>query len=396
MTNIAGEIKSVDDAMYFAERRLPKFARIYFRAGSGTKQTMATNTEAFSKVTFRPSAGTCHPARDLSTTIVGHKIAFPLMIAPTGGARLAHPEAEKAGVRAAGSAGTIQWVSTFSGVRIEDVMAVATTPVFFQLYYPGSLEAAEDLIDRVKLAGCSALVLTVDTAVGPRPEVPARGRITLYRAGGTGRRPLMEYVRIGTQLAASPRWTSTFLRDRGRGMRAAMVEENGKSALMFRASEVLMKRTPVWADIPRIKDRWGGPLIIKGILTPEDARKAVDLGADAIVVSNHGGNILDGNPSTISMLPSIVDAVGDATEILMDSGIRRGSDVVKALAIGARAVLIGRSWLWGLAAAGEEGVAAVLEVYRKQIDDTIGGLGCASVADLSRNHVSFPAEWSSR
>ena len=154
-----------------------------------------------------------------------------------------------------------------------------------------------------------------------------------------------------------------------------------------------MRETPVWEDIPWIKQRWDGPLVIKGITTTEDARRAVKYGADAIVVSNHGGNVLDGNPSTISVLPRIVDAVGSDLEVLFDSGVRRGSDVVKALAIGARAVLLGRSWLWGVAAGGEAGVSAVLDVYRRQIDDTLASLGCAGVGDLDRSYVRIPAAW---
>jgi isopentenyl diphosphate isomerase/L-lactate dehydrogenase-like FMN-dependent dehydrogenase len=393
MRNIADHIKSVPDAQYYAEKRVPSLVRDYLRAGSGTKATLAENTRAFDDVSFRPRAAIRRPGRDLTTTVLGQELSMPVMLAPTGGGRLAHPEGELAGARAAGAAGTLQWVTTFAGFPIEDIMAAATGPVGFQLYYPGSRDAAAELIERVQRAGCVALALTVDTAVGPRPEVPARGRVTIYRAGATGLRPPMEYVRIGRSLGLKPSWTAAFLRDRANGLRAGMVEDEGKPAILFRASEILMRQTPVWEDVPWVKERWNGPLVIKGIMTPEDARRAVELGADAIVVSNHGGNVLDGNPSTISVLPAIVDAVGGEAEVLFDSGIRRGSDVVKALAIGARAVLVGRSWLWGVAAAGEPGVRAVLEVYRRQIDDTLASLGCAGVSDLDRTHVHFPATW---
>ena len=393
MREVASEIKSVSDARYFAERRVPKLVRDYMRAGSGTKVTLSRNTSAFDEVSLRPRAAVSPPERELGTTVLGHDVSMPVMIAPTGGGRLVHPDGELGGVRAAGSAGTIQWVTTFAGIPIEDITAAAPGPVFFQLYYPGSREAAEELIDRVKAAGCTALALTIDTIVGPRPEVPARGRITVYRAGATGRRPIMEYLRIATQLGIKPRWTARFLLDRGRGLRAAMVTEGGKPALLFRASEILMQRPPVWEDLDWIRERWGGPFVVKGIMTPEDARKAVELGADAIVVSNHGGNVLDGNASTISVLPSIVKAVDGRAEVLLDSGIRRGSDVVKAMAMGAKAVLVGRSWLWGVAAAGEAGVSAVLEVYRRQIMDTMASLGVSSVDELNESHVTYPEAW---
>ena len=393
MKRTADQIKSVADAQYYAEKRVPSLVRDYLRAGSGTKTTLAENTRAFADVTFRPQVAIRRAERDLRTTVLGQEVSMPVMIAPTGGGRLAHPDGEIAGARAAGRAGIMQWVTTFAGIPIEDIMAEATGPVGFQLYYPGSRDAAAELIERVRDVGCVALALTVDTAVGPRPEVPARGRVTIYRAGAKGMRPPLEYVRIARSLARKPSWTYNFLRDRGNGLRAGMVHEEGKPAVLFRASEILMRETPVWEDIPWIKQRWDGPLVIKGITTTEDARRAVQYGADAIVVSNHGGNVLDGNPSTISVLPRIVDAVGSDLEVLFDSGIRRGSDVVKALAIGARAVLLGRSWLWGVAAGGEAGVSAVLDAYRRQIDDTIASLGCAGVSDLDRSCVRFPAAW---
>lgn len=390
----ADNIKSVDDARYLAERRVPKLIADYMRAGTGTRLTLKANTEAFSQVTFRPRVAVRNPERDQRTTVLGNEISMPVMIAPTGGGRLVHPEGERAGARAAGKAETIQWVTTFSGTAIEDIAADARGPIFFQLYYPGSRDAAGELIDRAKSAGCRALVLTVDSVVSPKPELPVRGRVTIYRGDATGLRPPMEYLRILRYFGRKPAWTARFLRDGRAGLRAAMVLEDGEPALLFRASQILMQQTPVWADIEWIKERWGGPLVIKGILTVEDARRAVAEGVDAIVVSNHGGNMLDGDPATLTVLPDIVDAVGDDVEVFLDGGIRRGSDVVKAVAMGARAVLIGRSWLWGLAADGEAGVSAVLESYRGQIDDSLGALGCPAISQLDRSYVRFPDAWS--
>jgi isopentenyl diphosphate isomerase/L-lactate dehydrogenase-like FMN-dependent dehydrogenase len=392
----ARSITSVDDARYLAQRRIPRLVADFVRGGTGPRSTLAGNTEAFERITFRPRVGVRHPVRDLSTSVLGHRIAVPVMIAPTGGPRLVHPDGERAGAIAASAAGTIQWVSTFSGTPIEEITAAAAGPVFFQLYYPGSRAAAESLIERAASAGCAAIVLTLDSGSPPRPEVPIRGRVTVYRGATPGMRPPIEWLRIARSFATKPSWTARFAADRAAGLRAAMVDDGDRAALLFRASHLLTRETPVWADIGWIKERWAGPVIAKGILTAEDARAAVAAGADAIVVSNHGGNMLDGDPPTISVLPEIVAAVGDRVEVFLDSGIRRGSDVVKAIALGARAVLIGRSWLWGLGAAGTAGVEAVLEAYRGQIESTLGGLGLASTAELGPDCVRTPSEWGAR
>jgi pre-mycofactocin synthase len=389
----AENIMTVDDARYLAERRVPKAIADFMRSGTGTRSTLQANTEAFSEVSFRPRGAVRHDSRDLSTTVLGHEISLPVMIAPTGGGRLVHPDGERAGARAAGAAGTIQWVTTFSGTPIEDIVATGSGPTFFQLYYPGSRDAAAPLIERVAQAGCAALAVTIDSGARPSPENPYRGRVTIYRGGMAGMRPLSEYVEIIRQFGTKPSWTYAFLKDRGAGLRAAMVNEGDGPATVFRASEVLLRQTPVWADISWIKERWHGPLIVKGIMSAEDARRAVEHGADAIVVSNHGGNVLDGDPSTLSVLPEIVAEVGSSVEIFFDSGVRRGSDVVKAIALGARAVLVGRSWLWGLAAAGEPGVHAVLRVYRDQIDSTLAGLGCSAITELDTSFVRIPPQW---
>lgn len=388
----ASRIRSVADARYFAEKRLPRLVRDYVRAGTGARTTLQSNVSSFDLITLRPRVARWFPERSIATTVLGHQISMPVMIAPTGGGRLVHPDGERGGARAAGAAGTIQCISTFAGTPIEEIVADATGPIFFQLYYPGSREAAGPLIDRVKAAGCAALVLTVDSAAPVHAEMPAKGRVTIWRSDDS-RRPLIEYPRIARIFAARPIWTTRFLLDHGKGLRAAMVTDGGKVASLFRGSEVLTRQTPVWEDLPWIKERWPGHLIVKGILTVEDARCAVKYGADAIVVSNHGGNMLDGDPATISVLAEIVDAVGSDIEVYLDGGIRRGSDVVKALAVGARAVLIGRAWLWGLAAGGSDGVLAVLEALRTEIDDVVGGLGCADIHELNRSFIRLPAEW---
>jgi isopentenyl diphosphate isomerase/L-lactate dehydrogenase-like FMN-dependent dehydrogenase len=393
MGSAAKKITNVRDAEFFAERHLPRLIRDFVRGGSGARYTVQANVSAYGDITFRPRVAVQHPAIELATTVLGHGISMPLMIAPTGGGRVVHPDGERGGVRAAGAAGTIQWISTFSGTPIEEIMADARGPVFFQLYYPGSREAAEPLLERAHAAGCAALVLTADTTLPRRTEIPARGRVALYAGADGSRRPLVEYLRLARIFGAKPRWTAAFLRDRAAGLHTAMVLQDGQPTTIFRSSQLLIRCTPVWADVPWIRQRWPGPVILKGILTPEDARRAVSCGVDAIVVSNHGGNMLDGDPATITVLADIVDEVGGEVEVYVDGGIRRGGDVVKALAVGARAVLIGRPWLWGCAAGGSDGVRAVLEVLRTETRETMAGLGCRSVHELDRSYVRLPAHW---
>lgn len=389
----ANKIHSVADARALAERRLPSILAQYLRAGTGSRRTAVANPAAFDRITFRPRVGVrADKQRNLSTTVLGQEISMPVMIAPTGGGRLVHPDGERGGARAAGAAGTIQWVSTFAGTSIEEIAADASGPLFFQLYYPGSRDAARALVERARAVGCKALVLTVDSGAVQKLELPLKGRVMLYPTG-RGRRPPVEWARIAASGLRKPRWTTGFLRDRGAGLYAAMIADGEQRVPIVKAPPVLLRETPIWEDIPWLKEIWKGPVIVKGILRPEDARLAVDHGADAIVVSNHGGNMLDGDPPAITMLPDVVAAVGDEVEVLFDSGIRRGSDVVKALAMGARAVLVGRAWLWALAAAGEEGVAAMLESLREQVDATLGGLGCQSVQDLDASFIEWPPEW---
>ncbi len=274
-------------------------------AGAGTGVTAERNLRAFEEICFNPRAARWWPERDLQTTVLGHRIAMPLIAAPVGALGVVHPEGEAAVARAAGAAGTIQMVSTFTCTTIEEIAASASGPIFLQLYYPGDREAAAPLIERARKAGCGALVLTVDTAAEPRREHPMRGRVDLANPGWWG------VLKLIQQGLAHPVWTTTFLRNRRQRFSAAMVtNQDGKPVDMFEMSTLALKAAPVWDDLPWIHEQWDGPVIIKGILSAEDARRAVDAGAAVIVVSNHGGNILDGLPATIKMLPEIVAAPG--------------------------------------------------------------------------------------
>ena len=356
-------------------------------AGAGAGVTAERNLQAFEDISFNQRAGRWWPERDLHTTVLGHRIELPVITAPVGALGMVHPDGECGVARAAGAAGTIQMVSSFSCASIEEIVAVASGPVFMQLYYPGDRDAAAPLIERAKKAGCGALVVTVDTAAVRHREHPMRGRANL---GQTGWR---NHVNLTRHLLARPTWTATFLRQRRRRFSVPMVTKaDGKPVSLLEMSDLALRTAPVWDDLPWIHDRWGGPIVIKGILSAEDARRAVDAGAAAIVVSNHGGNIVDGLPATIRMLPEIVAAVGDDVEILLDSGVRRGTDVLKAVALGARAVVVGRSLVWALAAAGEAGVHQILRVYRDDIDNLLAGLGAPSIEALDASYLRLPAD----
>jgi isopentenyl diphosphate isomerase/L-lactate dehydrogenase-like FMN-dependent dehydrogenase len=389
LSRVASRIESVEDARYFAERRLPGFLYQNYEAGSGLNLTLGASVKAFEEVLFKPRTAVFNAGRDLHTRVLGHDITMPVMLAPVGALRMGHPDGEVGVARAAGRAGTIQIVSTATGTSIEEICAAATGPVFYQLYFVGGRSSAEEMIDRAAKSGCKALVVSVDT-----PSGGFRERLVSERAYVPTSPSLVEGIRILPQLATRPSWFVRFLAD-GMPTRLPMGPlRAGRRPYVLDFFAAVFDEAPAWSDIPWIRSLWKGPLVIKGILNPEDARLAVDAGADAIVVSNHGGNGLDGTMPSLRVLPGIVDAVGDQTEVWLDSGIRRGSDVVKAVALGARTVLIGRAYVFALMAAGEAGVSRMLELFRTGIDSTLSLLGCPSVDALGREYVSVPSSWS--
>ena len=387
MRNIQSKILSVDDAEYFARRRLPKALAQGLEVGP-PDSTFSRNLAAFAAIHLRPRAAVFNPRRDLGTTVLGHEISMPVIIAPTGNVRILHPDGEPGVARAAGAAGTIQCVSTFTGYPIEAITGAATGPVFFQLYFVGGRARAEANIDRAQRAGCQALVLTVDSAARPRAKYGVRDRA--YVPLAVDARSALRFL---PQMAVRPRWLVDFVRD-AMNIDAAMVGgSDGRRLTIAQAASMLPVDIPVWDDLRWIRDQWHGPIIVKGLLTADDARRAVDLGASAVVVSNHGGHMLPATAPTMQVLPEVVAAVGDQVEVLLDSGVRRGEDVVKAVSLGARAVLIGRGYLWAHAAAGEAGVRRILEVFGEGIDATLALIGCPSVAALDSSFVDSPAEW---
>jgi L-lactate dehydrogenase (cytochrome) len=324
----------------------------------------------------------------LKTRVLGQEISLPLILAPVGYSRLMHPEGEVAAARAAGEAGTGYILSTISGHKLEDVKASSKGPVFYQLYLIGGRGAAEGALDRAKRAGFAGLVITVDTPVaGLRERDPRNGMKELMGSS------VFAKLQFLPEILSHPGWLFDFLRDGG-VPKLQNVVVPGKGAMeMGDVTAALAESTVTWADLKWIREVWTGPIIVKGLLTGDDARRAMDVGAAAVVVSNHGGRQLDTVFPTIRALPEVVAAVNGKIEVLMDGGVRRGSDVVKALCLGARAVLIGRAYAFGLGAAGHAGVTRALEILRADIERTIRLLGCPSMAELDRSYLEVPQAW---
>jgi len=379
---------NIEDLRRAAKRRLPRVVFDYIDGGAEAELTLRANRQAFEAVTFRPRCAVATSACNLRTTVLGTSLSMPLILAPVGSCRLMYPRGEEAAARAAGRAGIIYTLSTLSGCRLEDVAAASGAPVWYQLYLVGGRSCALAAIERARAAGFSALVVTIDTAVAGLRERDIRNGAKELLSGRFG--AMLPFV---NQLLTKPRWLAAFLADGGL-MKFANVIIPGKGPMLYADVTTALEQAAVsWQDLNWIRDAWRGPIIIKGVHTGEDARRAIDAGADALVVSNHGGRQLDGVAPSLQMLPEVLSAVGDRTEVLMDGGIRRGSDIVKALCLGARAVLAGRAYAYGLGAAGEAGVTRAIEILRADLIRTLKLLGCLSIAELDRSFIDVPADW---
>ena len=382
-------VVNVEDLRRMAQKRLPRSVFDYLDGGAEAEITLAENCRAFRDVTFRPRGAVAVGDCDLKTRVLGQELSFPAMLAPVGYSRLMHPGGEVAAARAAGEAGTGYILSTISGHRLENVKAASQGPVWYQLYLLGGRAAAEGALDRARRAGFSALVITVDTPVsGMRERDPRNGMKQLM--GGS----LFSKIPYVPNILAHPRWLISFLLDGGVPKLENIVIPGKGPMDLLDVGTALSESTVTWADLKWIREIWSGPIVVKGLLTGEDASRAVDEGAAAVVVSNHGGRQLDSVSSTLRVLPEVVAAVHGQIEVLMDGGIRRGSDIVKALCLGARAVLIGRAYAYGLGAAGQSGVSCALEILRSDVERTVRLLGCPSSAALDRSYVELPRDWS--
>ncbi len=371
-----------------ARRRLPKAVFDYLDGGAEGEVTLRENCRAFQDVSFRPRHAVSFPACDLSTRVLGFDLALPFLLAPIGYSRLMHPEGEIAAARAAGEAGTGYILSTISGHRLEDVKAGSSGPVFYQLYLMGGRAAAEDVIHRARAAGCSALVVTIDTPVSGMRERDYRNGVRELVSGS-----LREKLPFLPQVLARPGWLINFLRDGGIHPLPNVVLPGKGPMPLVDINAALASAAVTWADLRWIRELWRGPIVVKGVLTGEDARRAVDEGAAAVSVSNHGGRQLDCVSAPVRALPEVVAAVKGQAEVWMDGGVRRGSDIVKAFCLGARAVLCGRAYAYGMAAAGKAGVSRAIEILRADLERTLRLLGCPSMTKLDRSYVNVPASW---
>jgi len=376
-------VVNIADLRQLAKKRLPKAVFDYLDGGAEDEWTLGENCRAFREYVFHPRSAVEVTNCDLRTKVLGNEISFPAILAPVGYSRLMHPDGEVAAARAAGDAGTTYILSTISGHKLEDVKAATSAQAWYQLYLVGGRATAEGAIDRAQKAGFSALVITVDTPVAGMRERDLRNGVKELL--GTNPFSKVGYV---PNILKHPRWLTSFLLDGGVPKLENIVMPGKGPMQLLDVGVALSQSVVTWKDLGWIRNLWRGPFIVKGILTADDARRAVDEGASAIVVSNHGGRQLDGVSSTLHALPGIVAAVQHRTEILMDGGVRRGSDIVKALCLGARAVLVGRAYAYGLAAAGEAGVQRAIHILREDVERTLRLLGCGSVSALNTSYLS--------
>jgi L-lactate dehydrogenase (cytochrome) len=393
MTNIPASlgpprVVNIHDLRKLAQRRLPKVIFDYLDGGAEGELTLRENCRVFEDVTFRPRQAVAVSKCDLGAKVLGQELSFPAILAPVGYSRLLHPKGEVGAAAEAGAAGLTYTLSTISGHKLEDVKAATNGPAWYQLYLVGGRRVAEGAIERARRAGFSALVVTIDTAVaGMRERDPRNGMKQLLGESLLGKIPHVPQIlwHLG--------WLARFLLDGGTPDLQNIVEPGKGPMPLVDVTAALASAVVTWEDLRWLRELWPGPIVIKGVLTGEDAKRSVDEGAAAVIVSNHGGRQLDGVSATLRALPEVVAAVNGRAEVLMDGGIRRGSDIVKAICLGARAVLVGRAYAYGLAAGGPAGVARAIEILRGDVERTLILLGCPSVAALNRSYVQVPRDW---
>ena len=369
---------TIDDLKRQARRRVPTMFFDYADSGAWTESTYRANEEDFQKIKFRQRVLVDMDNRSLASTMIGETVSMPVALAPTGSTGMQHADGEMLAAQAAEEFGVPFTLSTMSICSIEDVASVTKKPFWFQLYVMRDKDFAYNLIDRAKAAGCSALVLTLDLQILAQRHKDLRN--------GLSAPPKMTPKNI-VDMAIRPRWVMGMLGTQRRTFRNIVGHAKGVTDLSSLKAWTDEQFDPSlsWKDVEWIRERWGGKLILKGILDPEDAEMAAKTGADALIVSNHGGRQLDGAPSTISMLESIVDKVGDRIEVHMDSGIRSGQDVLKALCLGAKGTYIGRPFLYGLGADGKRGVTRALESIRKELDMTMALCGRRDINTVGKD-----------
>ncbi len=382
-------ITCIEDLKRLHQKRTPRMFWDYCESGSYTEQTFHENSSDFAKIRFRQRVARDLTGRDLSSSMAGQPVSMPVALAPVGSTGMQHPDGEIHAARAAAKAGVPFTLSTMSICSIEDVAAHSPDPFWFQLYVMKDEDFVDAIIERARVAKCSALVLTLDLQILGQRHKDLKNGLT------SPPRPTIPNL---INMAMKPRWSWNMLKTPRRQFRNIVGHVRNVTSLADLTAWANEQFDPQldWSKVARIRDQWGGKFILKGVLDPEDARMAADAGADAVIVSNHGGRQLDGALSSIRMLPSIVRAIGDQTEVWLDSGIRSGQDVLKALSLGARGTMIGRAYIHGLGAMGEAGVTAALEVIRKEMDITMALCGEKDVKAMGRHNLLVPEDFEGR
>ena len=378
--------ETVAEAQRRAKKRLPKSVYSALIAGSEKGLSSRDNLDSFDQLGFAPHVAGLSSHREMAVEIMGQQMSMPVIISPTG-VQAVHPEGEIAVARAAANRGIAMGLSSFASKSIEEVAAV-NSQVLFQMYWCGDRDTLVQRMERARAAGAKGLIVTLDWSFSNgrdwgSPWIPEKI-------------DLKAMLKLSPEVLARPEWLWSFAKTgRFPDLSAPNMARPGERAPTFFGAYFEWMQTPLpsWEDIAWLREQWGGNFMVKGVSRIDDAKRVVDLGATALSVSNHGGNNLDGTPAPIRALPAIAEAVGNQIQVVMDGGVRRGSDVVKALALGARAVMIGRAYLWGLAANGQPGVENVLDILRSGIDSALLGLGRANVSELTRDDVVAPADF---
>jgi L-lactate dehydrogenase (cytochrome) len=382
-------ITCIEDLKQLHRKRTPRMFWDYCESGSYTQQTFTENSSDFARIRFRQRVARDLSGRVLESTMAGQKVAMPVALSPVGSTGMQHPDGEILAARAAAKFGVPYTLSTMSICSIEDVAAASPDPFWFQLYVMTDEDFVDAIIERARAANCSALVLTLDLQILGQRHRDLKNGLTSP--------PKLTIPNI-INMMTKPRWSMGMLRTPRRQFRNIVGHVKGVKKLSDLTAWANEQFDPKldWSKVARIRDQWKGKFILKGILDAEDAMMAADAGADAVIVSNHGGRQLDGALSSIRVLPSIVRAIGDRTEVWIDGGIRSGQDVLKALSLGAKGTMIGRAYIHGLGAMGEAGVTAALEVIRKEMDITMALCGERDVKNMGRHNILVPEDFEGR
>jgi isopentenyl diphosphate isomerase/L-lactate dehydrogenase-like FMN-dependent dehydrogenase len=380
---------NIDDLRQLAERRVPRAVFDYIDGGADGEVTLRENRRVWEEIFFRPRNAVATPKCDTRVSVLGYDLALPVILAPLGSSRMFHPTGELAAARAAGEAGIAYTLSTFSGYSFEELSAASTAPLWYQLYLAGGRDVVEATLARAWKSKFKALAVTIDTnGAGMRERDFRNGAPQLMG------KSLFAMLPFTSQVIVRPKWTAGFLMDRRNAMHYANVIIPGKGPLpAVDVQKSLRDSVVTWADLNWIRGAWPGPILVKGVITGDDARRALDAGVSGVIVSNHGGRQLDTCLPTARALPEVLEAVNGQAEVFVDGGLRRGSDIVKAICMGANAVLIGRAYGYGLAAAGQAGVARAIAILKADIERTLILLGCASIRKLDRSYVQLPKSW---